>query len=91
MLWLILVSVLAIGAAYVLGGWMDREAEKRSEAEAAAWRERVEEFALRSARGLADASLLPSHAVGAAGKLLAQYLIEEAGADESAPAGIKQH
>lgn len=89
MLWLILVSVLAIGAAYILGGWMDKEAEKRSEAEAEAWRARVEDFALRAAKKLADASLLPSHAVGAAGKLLAQSLIEEAGADESAPVRIR--
>ncbi len=89
MLWLILVSVLAIVAAYILGGWMDREAEKRCEEETEAWRARVETFALHSAQGLADASLLPSHAVGAAGKLLAQYLMEEAGADKSAPVHIR--
>jgi len=89
MLWLILVSVLAVIAAYFLGGWMDKEADRRKEEEVRAWRARVEEFALRQAKGLADASLLPKHAVDAAAKLLARYLMEEAGADESAPARFR--
>lgn len=81
MLWIILITLLALCAAYVIGGWIDRAAARRN----AEWEAQSHKATLRGTAQFAAScigrmtqeTLLARHAAAAAGRILMQCMLEE--------------
>lgn len=81
LLWIVFITLIAVGVAYYVGGYIDRAQRRREEAYQRERRlERLKAIA-RFARGFAgrmeQRTMIPAHMVPAASRALAQYILDE--------------